>query len=139
MERTTHTAPNADTARNAGADTRLTLSQTARIAPGQVSPNCVWRWCRRGVVARSGERVRLEHVRVGGKIYSSARWLEEFGLRLAEADVAYFDLNEKATEPSMAAPTLVVQSRRRPRRSAGTSSAEQRHARAQAELEAEGF
>jgi hypothetical protein len=74
----------------------ITLSQAAKIAPGRPSINCLWRWCRRGVIARSGERVRLQHVRVGGKIFTAALWLEEFGRQLAEADQRYFDLAESA-------------------------------------------
>jgi len=40
----------------------LTLMQAAKLAPGRPSGNCIWRWCRRGVLARSGERIRLEHI-----------------------------------------------------------------------------
>jgi hypothetical protein len=35
-------------------------------------------------------RVRLEHVRVGGKIFTSAEALQNFFRSLAEADAAYF-------------------------------------------------
>ena len=75
-------------------DEHLTLSEAAKIAPGRPSTNCIWRWCRRGVLARSGERVHLQHVRIGGKIFTTAQWLDEFGRRLAEADAAYFELRE---------------------------------------------
>ena len=68
----------------------LTLSQAAKVAPGRPSANCLWRWCRRGVLSRAAERVYLQHVRVGGKVYTRAEWLEEFGRTLAEADAAYF-------------------------------------------------
>lgn len=47
-------------------------------------------------MARSGERVRLKHVRIGGMIFSTRDWLDEFGRRLAEADSKYFDLVEAA-------------------------------------------
>lgn len=77
-------------------DEHLTLSEAAKIAPGRPSTNCLWRWCRRGVLARSGERVHLQHVRIGGKIFITPQWLEEFGHRLAEADVAYFELQQDA-------------------------------------------
>ncbi len=72
----------------------LTLSEAAKIAPGRPSMNCLWRWCRRGVLARTGERVRLQHTRVGGKIFTTAQSLDEFGRRLAEADAAYFELHD---------------------------------------------
>jgi len=82
-----------------GQDAYLTLAQAGRNAPGQPSPNCLWRWCRKGVIARNGQRVRLQHVRIGGKLYTTARWIEEFGLRLAQADAEYFDLDERAAPP----------------------------------------
>ncbi len=76
------------------ADEPLSLTDVAKIAPGRPTPNCVWRWCRRGVLARNGWRIRLEHVRVGGRIFSTRAWLEDFGRGLAEADSKYFCLSE---------------------------------------------
>ena len=73
----------------------LTLAQAARITPGEPSPQCLWRWCRRGVKSRAGQRVRLQHIRIGGMIYTTAKWLEEFGQRLAQADAIHFDLSEQ--------------------------------------------
>ncbi|MCK6466046.1 MAG: DUF1580 domain-containing protein [Phycisphaerae bacterium] len=74
------------------ADERLPLTEVAKLVPGRPSVNCVWRWCRRGVLARNGERIRLEHIRIGGKIFTTRAWLEEFGRRLASEDAKYFDL-----------------------------------------------
>ncbi len=74
----------------------ITLTQAAKLAPGRPSVNCIWRWCRKGVLARDGRRVRLEHVRIGGKLFSSVRWMAEFGQALAESDVHYFSLDEQA-------------------------------------------
>jgi hypothetical protein len=71
----------------------LTLADASKIAPGRPSTNCIWRWCRKGVLARSGERVRLQHVRVGGRVYTKARWVDEFGARLACEDAKYFDFD----------------------------------------------
>ena len=68
----------------------ITLAKAAQLAPGRPSSNCVWRWCRRGVLARSGERVHLRHVRVGGKIFTKSAWVDDFGERLARADAEYF-------------------------------------------------
>ena len=68
----------------------LTLGQATKIAPGRPSTNCLWRWCRRGVLSRNGRRVHLQHVRLGGRIYTTARWLDEFGRRLADADLDHF-------------------------------------------------
>jgi len=78
--------------------TYLTLTQVAKIAPGRPTANAVWRWCRRGVKARSGGRIRLQHIRAGGQIFSTAAWLEQFGRQLAEADANYFSLQEAAVE-----------------------------------------
>lgn len=119
----------------------LTLSQAARLTPGRVSPNCVWRWCRRGVQARTGGRVRLRHVRQGGKLFTTRRWLDEFGERLALADAAYFDAAR--TEPEVTesrwqeSPATVAP--RRGRRQANCTSERTRHAQVDAELEAEGL
>jgi len=71
----------------------LTLTDAAKLAPGRPSTNCIWRWCRRGVLSRGGHRVRLHHVRIGGKIFTTADWLDEFGRSLAAADVEYFSLD----------------------------------------------
>lgn len=80
----------------------ITLTQAAKIAPGRPSTNCLWRWCRRGVLSRGGERVRLEHRRVVGKIYTAPQWLDDFGRRLAEADSRHFDQREAAVaEPGV--------------------------------------
>ncbi len=67
------------------------LAQAARLAPTRPSPNAVWRWCRRGLVARSGERIKLRHVRVGGKLFTTAANLDQFFQQLADADAVHFD------------------------------------------------
>jgi len=83
-------------------DEHLTLTEASKIAPGRPSTNCIWRWCRRGVLSRTGERVYLRHVRVGGKIFTTACWMDEFGSRLAEADAEHFRLAEDDTRPAAA-------------------------------------
>lgn len=88
------TSPKSETA--SGQAAYVTLTEIANIAPGRPKTNCIWRWCRKGVMSRSGERVRLKHVRIGGMIYSTRQWLDEFGRRLAEADERYFDLVDAA-------------------------------------------
>lgn len=74
----------------------ISLTEVAKLAPGRPSTNCVWRWCRKGVKSRTGERVRLQHVRIGGMIFTSLMWLDEFGRKLADADAQYFDLCNSA-------------------------------------------
>ncbi len=76
------------------AEEHITLTEVAKTLPGRPTANCVWRWCRRGVLARNGERVRLEHIRLGGRIFTTRRWLDQFGSALAEADARYFDISQ---------------------------------------------
>jgi len=73
------------------ANEQITLTQVAKMVPGRPTANCIWRWCRRGVLARNGTRVHLQHVRLGGRILTTRRWLDEFGKALADADAQYFD------------------------------------------------
>lgn len=82
----------------------ISLIKAVRIVPGDVSPNCLWRSCWQGVLSRSGERIKPQHVRVGGKLFTTARWIAEFVQRLAEANADYFDRTaelEAAPAPSV--------------------------------------
>lgn len=118
----------------------LTLSQAARLTPGKTSPNAVWRWCRRGVLARTGQRVHLQHVRLGGKLLTTRRWIDEFGERLADADKAYFDIappEPDATPPALKRWSAPSTSKRRRARS--DADLADHHARIAAELDAEGL
>ena len=66
----------------------LTLSQAAKQLPGRPAAGTLWRWCRRGIQVRhSDARVRLQHVRIGGRLYTTVDWLADFGRQLAEADI----------------------------------------------------
>lgn len=80
----------------------ITLTEAAKLAPSRPSVNCIWRWCRKGVLARNGERLRMQHVRIGGKLYTNAAWLVEFGQALAQADTEYFKLESRpvAVQPT---------------------------------------
>lgn len=80
----------------------ITLDEATKNTPGRPSAHCLWRWCRKGVLSRGGERIRLEHVRIGGKIYTKLQWLEEFGRKLAESDTQYFNLCEAAAAEAVA-------------------------------------
>ena len=72
----------------------LSLAEAVKLIPQtsckSISVNTMWRWCRRGIKSRCGEIICLEHVRLGGKIYTTAKWLTDFGKKLAEADAEYF-------------------------------------------------
>lgn len=85
------------------ANEHITLTEAAKIAPGRPTPNCLWRWCRKGVLARNGERIFLRHMRVGGKIFTSRSWLNDFGNALAAADARYFDT--QVQQPIQSPPT----------------------------------
>ena len=93
----------------------ITLTEAAKITPGRPSTNSLWRWCRRGVLSRGGERVRLEHRRIGGKIFTSPTWLDEFGRNLAEADTQHFDLCRTASAEAAAKEPRVSRQRKRAR------------------------
>ena len=60
----------------------LTLSQAARIVPAlgghHVHPSTLWRWCRIGVKARNGRRVKLRHGRLGRRVVIPREALDEF-------------------------------------------------------------
>jgi len=101
----------------------ITLGEASHLVPGRPSTNCLWRWCRKGVLARSGLRIRLEHVRIGGRIFTRPNWVEEFSQRLTAADVSYFDAREKeARELPPRDPRFDLPKRRRrmPRRARAT-------------------
>jgi len=85
----------------------LSLAEASKAMPqisGRgISANAVWRWCRKGIKSRCGQTINLEHVRLGGKLYTTAQWVVAFGKRLAEADAEYF---QKPGQP------VVIQDRR---------------------------
>lgn len=74
----------------------ISLGDAAARAPGGVSANCVWRWCRNGVRGRNGDRIRLQHRRFGGRLYTRAEWIDEFTRIITEADQAHFDAKRRA-------------------------------------------
>lgn len=82
----------------------LSLAEAAQNSPGRPSANAVWRWCRRGLRVRGGDRLRLHHVRVGGRIYTRPDWLDAFFEALADADAGYFQPNANTRCDSKPAP-----------------------------------
>ena len=77
----------------------LTLSEASRLVPGRPNHSSLWRWCRKGVLARNGQRVHLEHRRFGGRIFTSAQALDRFSKQLADADLEHFE------DPNPSVPT----------------------------------
>jgi hypothetical protein len=60
----------------------LTIPAASRVFPaargcGQANPATVWRWCTLGVRVR-GERLRLQHVRIGAYFYTSRQAIVRF-------------------------------------------------------------
>jgi hypothetical protein len=80
----------------ANMDEFITLGQAAQITPGGPGAGAIWRWCRYGVQGRNGVRIHLKHTRFGGRIYTTRRWLDEFGQELAEADAGHFNITRDA-------------------------------------------
>lgn len=67
----------------------LTLGQAAQQTPGRPSAGTIWRWARRGIRARDGNVVRLKHIRVGGRVYTTEQWLQQFFEQVAAADLGH--------------------------------------------------
>lgn len=90
----------------------ITLAEAAKLAPTRPSANAVWRWCRRGIKARNGSRVRLAHVRVGGRVFTTHDNVEAFFAELADADAEYFGQADAAPTPHV--PSKSGEPRQRP-------------------------
>lgn len=63
----------------------IPLSKAAELVPGasgHVNPCTVFRWAENGCLASDGSRVKLESVRVGGRIFTSAAAITRFLTRL---------------------------------------------------------
>lgn len=126
--------------KTAASSEQLTLAEAARLTPGRPSANCLWRWCRRGVLVRDGLRIRLRHVRLGGRVFTTRAWLDEFGRELAEADRAYFEGRDAAArdlpprDPALGSPR---DRRRAARERSARADAAARQLRVQGDLDAE--
>jgi hypothetical protein len=79
----------------------LTCAQAARQCPQSPTPNpaTIWRWARKGVKARNGKRVCLEHVRAGAKVLIPEGALTTFFKAIADADSEYFRAAADAAPP----------------------------------------
>lgn len=74
---------------NAATDRFLTMTQAAkaiRHLPRRFSPATVWRWARYGLKTPSGRVVCLRQIRLGGGLYTTAKWLDEFFLAVMAED-----------------------------------------------------
>jgi len=119
----------------------ITLAQAGRDAPGQPHASAVWRWARKGIKSRSGNRVRLQHARIGGRVFTTVAWLEAFWADLARVDAQYFDAKVAAAESLPPRDPKYASPRRQPRSRAEKTprAADRRQAELSAELDAEGL
>jgi len=79
-------------------DKLLTCAAASRLLPGRPHPSTIWRWARRGLRARDGRIIHLEHVRLGSRVYVTVQALERFGRAMARADVAEASAGPRADE-----------------------------------------
>ena len=73
----------------------LSLSEAAKALPGKISTSTIWRW------ATSGQRgIRLDSLRIGGRLYTSRRALQSFCEAVSQRVVVekphYRDANAEA-------------------------------------------
>lgn len=73
----------------------LTLPQAARLCPGKPNAATVWRWARRGLVARNGQQIFLDHVRIGTRVYVTLAALDKFFRETTDADKQHFEHRER--------------------------------------------
>lgn len=83
---------------------KIHLKRAAKLTPEPVHPSAPWRWMRRGILARNGERIYLEGVRVGGKLMTSKQAMERFFAAVAEADAEHFQ-SERYAKPAHSKPS----------------------------------
>ncbi len=76
----------------------ITLKDAAKLTPGRPALSTIWRWARRGTLTRTGQRVRLAHVRIGKRVYTTAADLEAFFHAVANADAPYFEKQTASTK-----------------------------------------
>jgi len=72
-------------------DDYIGLTAAAKRSPGRPNTATVWRWARKGVRSRTGERTTLEHIRAGGKLFTRPEWLDQFFKAVADADAKHFN------------------------------------------------
>jgi len=76
--------------KNIFAEDLLTTAAAARflserLGDGKVSPTSLWRWISKGVLAADGQRVQLEHLKLGRRLMTSRQALARFAQRLGYA------------------------------------------------------
>lgn len=71
---------------------RVSLAEAGRLVatnPARpVDPTTVGRWCQRGILLPDGQRVKLEHLKVGQRFCTTRQALARFIARQTAADAA---------------------------------------------------
>lgn len=67
-------------------DEKLELQCAAKYSPCKTSYAALWRQCRKGVLARNGQRIFLEHWRYGRRLYTTLAAIDAFAKAVAKAD-----------------------------------------------------
>ena len=91
----------------------INLSEASRLIPGQPHPSSVWRACRRGIKARNGKRIRLEHLRCFGRIMTSEEAIIRFWAELARHDAEHFKQADEEPCPKRAPSRQSIEGRKR--------------------------
>ena len=73
------------------AERLISLAQGAKLFPGarankHLNPSTLFRWCMSGATAQDGSKVKLEYVRLGGRILTTHEALSRFAARLTGTD-----------------------------------------------------
>ncbi len=84
----------------------ITLTEAAKRCPNRPHTNSVWRWCRKGIKARSGEQIYLDHIRVGGTIHTTESAVHDFFEKVAQADQEYFQKPDRPAQPRKTSDTV---------------------------------
>lgn len=73
----------------------LSLKEAAKAFPSiegrHPHVSAVWRMARKGLLSRNGQRIRLDHCRVGRRVCIPLGAVERFLAELTTADTAHFD------------------------------------------------
>lgn len=82
----------------------VTIAEFSKLVPGRPNPTTVWRWARKGIQARNGQRVRLPHQRIGRRLFVDVDAAKPFFQAIADQDVAYFQCKDAITPAEIATP-----------------------------------
>ncbi len=89
---------------------KITLAEAAQFYPIRIHMSGVWRHARRGIRARNGQIIRLEHARAGSRLITSREAIERFFAAVAAGDAEHFaPANIKtASSPAAAARSKAI-------------------------------